>query len=220
MKNLLIFAIQLSVSTFCFATNSAIQYPNGIGWDNGLSYRKKLPRNYTLSIKISGDVSSNSAEYNSMNTQTNTDVDTADLEINSRSDSSLYLNTGLTLGVLKEVLKIKFISLDAFIRMGYSYYWTRNRGTNMLNNSKNESHLLHAEVGLEPSLWAFERFSFSTSFGLRYRYRFGESESKNTYENDPWIVNNESNQQFKGHNLSLVGLPFSITMNLGIHFYF
>ena len=55
-KNSILFYIVVITVTVT-ATENTTLYKNGLGWDNGLSYRRRLSENYTLTVRLSGDAS-------------------------------------------------------------------------------------------------------------------------------------------------------------------
>jgi hypothetical protein len=210
----------LLLSGICGAEpDTAAVYPNAIGWDDGLSYRRKVSKDYTVTFRLSGDASRRSVKQEHEHRQINTEVDSVRVTLDERRDTSLYLNAGLTAGVAREILKSRPMTVDLYLRAGYERSWSTRESASSTRNGS-DGHILHTGFGFEPACRFFSRFSLSTRFGVRYDYIRDEREHRSSSAHESWVYRHEGNDEHHLHRLELVGLPFSLTMRLAMHFSF
>ena len=199
--------------------DTAAVYPNAIGWDDGLSYRRRVSKKYTVTFRLSGDASRRSVKQEHEHRQFNTAIDSVRVTLDERRDTTLYLNAGLTAGVAREILNSGPMTVGLYLLAGYERSWSTSESASS-TRSGSDRHAVHTGFGFEPACCFFSRFALSTRFGVGYDYIRDEREHRSSSAHESWVYRHEGDDEYHLHHLELVGLPFSLTMRLAMHFSF
>jgi hypothetical protein len=226
MRSILL-AIILCSCTVSFAGDTLPDsYKNGIGWDNGLSYRHLVGNNTWLGLAVGGSITSTRSNANDsqINKDTVNDSITYSSINPSTTDQRNYTIkiSGIVLG---KIAGYGVFGLNYFVQPSYSYTWTKDSiyGQNAQYPSTNDTHsqTVGIAAGIAPTVTLCKRFSLETKFGLSYGYTW----STNLYdylsspgENPAYKDVQESNSY--AHSVTILGSPFSLSMSLSGHFYF
>jgi hypothetical protein len=199
-------------------------YKNGLGWDNGFSYRHLVGRNTWLGLSLSGSITSSRNHSNDSQVFRDTlnDSITSLYATKNAVDQTNYSIkvSGILIG---EITEYKLLGLNYFIQPTYSYTWAKNSNLDQVNNeqqnSDDKSQTLGAAVGVAPAITVFKRLCFETKFGLSYAYTWSRNyDTENSLYNSAYHYHDESSTYF--HVISILGSPFSINMSFSGHFYF
>jgi len=218
-KNSILFYIVVITVTVT-ATENTTLYKNGLGWDNGLSYRRRLSENYTLTVRLSGDASYEISNGDVIRKDVNVPENTTENSTKVIADSSLQYSVGVTLGLSKKLIRERIFSLDGFLRGGYEHNWRDRKSKEGDRNNMWTGYTVHSIIGFEPAVWVMNRMSISTRFGLQYEYQYNLLNDNHKYKSGSGVHWTSSEVDRKSHKVRLVGLPFSLFMVFGVHFYF
>ncbi len=148
-------------------------FNNGVGWDNGLSYRRYVIPGLWASSIVSGSARKSASVDTTVETRYYTQ-DSAETTIETEHDSSAIYSGTIRIELGKEMVRRKLLGLNAIAFGAYTYQKDRSKheGTST-GNRTNSRNILSAGMGLEPVVWISNALSIGTDFGFQYLYTFG-----------------------------------------------
>jgi hypothetical protein len=220
MKKFTLFLI-LCLPGILFAQDN-LPLRNGIGWDNGVSYRRHLNGKLWLGFALSGDVRStlqnDTSFYSTHYLAPDSTANRAEYSI----DSSYYYSGTLKIELGEEVFRYNIVGLNALILASYTYQNTNKYsfgGTTPRSNSAPRNILL-AGIGVEPVVWITKSLSIGTDFGVQFTYTFGKENTKYVYNsNGAYSENNSTRGTYLSPELKTFG-NISLTSGLNAFFWF
>jgi hypothetical protein len=207
------------VLVFCFTgllfAQDHLSSRNGIGWDNGISYRRYLRDDLWLGVTMSGDVNKTKQNDTTFaSTHFSTNDSTYSFNTYNSDTSSDYSGT-VKIELGKKIFHFNIIELNAMVFASYTYRKSKtiNGGTSTYtyNNPRN---IISGGIGFEPMVWITKSLSIGTDFGLQFYYTFGKNRSDNTYSyNTPETHRNSSSGTLSSYQIKSFG-DFSLSTGL------
>jgi hypothetical protein len=151
-------AVLFGCCTISFAGDSlSDSYKNGIGWDNGLSYRHLIGKNTWLGLAVSGSITSTPGDANDSEIDKDTLNDSISSSYISKSTTDQTNYTIKISGIiLGKIAEYQIFGLNYFFQPSYSYTWSKDSGfgpnASYCYNYDNHAQTLAAAAGIAPTI--------------------------------------------------------------------
>jgi hypothetical protein len=203
---------------FCFTgllfAQDHLSSRNGLGWDNGISYRRYLRDDLWLGFAISGDVRSEKQNDTTIATTHYLANDSTYSLYSYDPDTTSYYSGTIKIELGKRIFHYNVIELNTDIFGSYTYQNSKScrSGTSPYYNSS-PRNIISGGIGLEPMVWIAKSLSIGMDFGIQYSYTFGKDKSDlaRYYTNESY--RNSSSGTFSSHEIRSFG-SFSLSTGL------
>jgi hypothetical protein len=185
------------VFVFCFTgllfAQDHLSSRNGIGWDNGISYRRYLRDDLWLGVTMSGNLNKLKRNDTTLSSTHYIANDSTDSHYSYNFDTMTYYSGTIKFELGKRIVHYNIVELNTNIFVSYSYRNSKGYrgGTNPYTNS-NPQHTVSGGIGFEPMIWITKALSIGTDFGIQFDYTFAKNNSNDLYYNNSRDINKYS----------------------------
>jgi hypothetical protein len=187
---------------------------NGIGWNNGISYRRYLSDNLWLGFVISGDASSTKQKDTTVSTSYDMLLDSTSGSYTYNSDTTFYYSGAIKMEIGKRIFHCNPIELNTILFISYTYQNSKrlDGGTSSRNTSR-PRNTVSGGIGLEPMVYITKSLSIGTDFGIQYYYTFGKDNSSYTNDNAMSTYRSSTSGDYSKQEIKSFG-SFSLSTGL------
>jgi hypothetical protein len=187
---------------------------NGIGWDNGISYRRYLSNDLWLGFAISGDIRSENRNDTTLVTTYYITGDSTYSRYTYNPDTASYYSGTIKIEIGKRIFHYNGIELNTDIFVSYTYQNSKSyRGGTAPYTYSNPRNILTGGIGFEPMVWIGKSFSIGTDFGIQYSFTYGKDHSDDRYNATTYTTRNATSGTYLNHEITSFG-NFSLSTGL------
>jgi hypothetical protein len=180
---------------------------NGIGWDDGLAYRRYLPRNFFVGLSVFGSTRQDDM-YSRRSYSVYSTSNQTSLYSESNNQNGKTYNGRIRFLSGKRVISRKLLSVN-FIIFPYIIYEYQERLGDDIEVNYLKRYWFGGMVGFEPSFTLFGRFTFGSKFGVDCSYMKNDEQRKYTDNRTSSYKGNDKSYQFE-----IFGTNFSTNLRL------